>query len=287
MGFPQISSRFVDKEGRIDQAWLQLLIMLWNRTGGQTGADASDFQYSDGQILGVLEAVRDELSDLEAARPPATPADPSTDLVRPPIDFGDLLSRIQSVESIVPGLGRMLAEVQQQLQDAALAPPPTELDRQLLQDATLGVPPQAPLLCETGSWTPVLTFATPGDLTVAYAADGQIGRLTKIGDLIVAYGRIVTSTFTHTTAAGNMQITGLPYAAMAVAAFNFSGKLAWAGITKANYTEVAVFLDSGASTITAKASGSGQAVSNIAAADMPTAGTVQLEFVLAYKAAQP
>lgn len=38
-GFPQIGSPFVNEGGRINQAWLQLLIALWNRTGGGMGMD--------------------------------------------------------------------------------------------------------------------------------------------------------------------------------------------------------------------------------------------------------
>ena len=38
-GFPQIGSPFVELHaGRIQQAWLQLLISLWNRTGGGPGS---------------------------------------------------------------------------------------------------------------------------------------------------------------------------------------------------------------------------------------------------------
>jgi hypothetical protein len=41
-GFPQISAPFLDqKTGIINQTWLQLLIALWNRTGGGMG-DISD-----------------------------------------------------------------------------------------------------------------------------------------------------------------------------------------------------------------------------------------------------
>ena len=36
-GFPQISLPFVTQTGNITQTWLQLLISLWNRTGGGSG----------------------------------------------------------------------------------------------------------------------------------------------------------------------------------------------------------------------------------------------------------
>lgn len=94
MQFPQIGSRFVDKEGRIDQAWLQLLITIWNRTGTEQGTPSTDIQYDDSQVNAQLLALRDELQgiptmpapdvlsdvlrrldDLEARQPAAAPAD--------------------------------------------------------------------------------------------------------------------------------------------------------------------------------------------------------------------
>ncbi len=59
-----------------------------------------------------------------------------------------------------------------------------------------------------GTWTPVFTFVTPGDLSVAYSA--QLGIYTRIG-------RLITVTFylactpTYTTASGGANITGLPF----------------------------------------------------------------------------
>lgn len=268
--FPEINSRFVDPEGRILQGWLQLLISLWNRTGQQQGVTAADIQYNDGQVAGLLAALREELQQQAVAKPPAVSAEAESPLVvPPPYPFGDLLQRIQDAEM------RVEAKANQAL--ATL--------EQLLQDALAGtLPERFPFIPETGSWTPVLTFATPGDLAVTYAADGQTGRYTKLGDEVTLWGRIVTSAFTHTTAAGAMQITGVPVAALNVTSFDFMGKLSWEGITKANYTEVALVLAAGASTLTAQASGSGQALSDIAAADMPTGGTVVLEFTITYKA---
>lgn len=46
-GFPQISSPLVDlRTGIVSQTWLQLLISLWNRTGGQQG-DVQAFSTGD------------------------------------------------------------------------------------------------------------------------------------------------------------------------------------------------------------------------------------------------
>lgn len=62
---------------------------------------------------------------------------------------------------------------------------------------------------EEGTWTPTLTFATPGNLSVAYTT--QSGQYTKIGRRVSVEAVIITSTFTHTTASGQLQITGLPF----------------------------------------------------------------------------
>ena len=131
---------------------------------------------------------------------------------------------------------------------------------------------------EEGTWTPVLTFATAGDLNVAYTT--QLGTYTKIGRLVTAYCEIVTSTFTHTTASGNCQVTGLPFTA--AAGMDYTGSLQWQGVSKANYTDINPQVGAGTAVITFLAHGSGQARDNVAAANMPTTGTVILIFSLSY-----
>jgi hypothetical protein len=59
-------------------------------------------------------------------------------------------------------------------------------------------------------WTPVVTFATPGDLSVSYTAQTAI--YSRIGPLVM-FRVSLSFTATFTTAAGNLQITGLPVAA--------------------------------------------------------------------------
>ncbi len=63
------------------------------------------------------------------------------------------------------------------------------------------------------SWTPVFTFATPGDLSVSYAT--QFGTYTRIGSLVF-YSFVVSCTPTFTTASGLAQITGLPITSFGV-----------------------------------------------------------------------
>ena len=58
---------------------------------------------------------------------------------------------------------------------------------------------------EEGAWTPTLTFATPGDLSVAYAA--QSGAYVRIGKFVLlSFDLQFTPTFT--TASGTLYING-------------------------------------------------------------------------------
>lgn len=72
-------------------------------------------------------------------------------------------------------------------------------------------------LYDVGIWTPELTFETPGNLAIGYST--QRGDYIRLGNLVIAFFNLTTSTFTHTTASGQALITGLPYPANA----NFYG----------------------------------------------------------------
>lgn len=130
---------------------------------------------------------------------------------------------------------------------------------------------------EEGTWTPVITFSTPGDLSVAYSV--QAGTYTKIGRQVTLVASLTTSTFTHSTAAGSLQITGNPFTANASPG-EYVGAVSWQGITKANYTEWKPRLNGATATIDFVGSGSGQSRAALAPADMPTGGTVVLHVVL-------
>lgn len=125
---------------------------------------------------------------------------------------------------------------------------------------------------EEGTWTPAYTYATPGNLTVAYSA--QVGVYTKVGRLVVASFVVVTSTHTHTTASGNNQITGLPFTSANVSSQNAYGPMSWDGITKANYTQTVSRLVVNSAIVDFIASGSGQPAAAVAFGDCPT-GTQQ------------
>lgn len=135
---------------------------------------------------------------------------------------------------------------------------------------------------EEGTWTPVLTFATPGDLSVVYSQ--QIGRYIKIGKKVTLSARIDTSTFTHTTASGAVNVTGVPFASETVTNFFWNGDLAGQGVTKSGYTDFALRIGSNSSIMEGVAMGSGSGFATITAADMPTGGTVILFFGCTYEA---
>jgi hypothetical protein len=62
---------------------------------------------------------------------------------------------------------------------------------------------------EEGSWTPNLSFDTPGNLSIVTSS--TVGTYVKIGKVVIVTFQLFTTTFTHTTASGNLRITGLPF----------------------------------------------------------------------------
>jgi hypothetical protein len=120
---------------------------------------------------------------------------------------------------------------------------------------------------EEGTWTPVLTFATAGDLSVAYSV--QAADYSKVGRLVVVSLSITTSTFTHTTASGNLRITGLPFTVGG--SFNHYGAMLMTGITKASYTNFVLQAVNGQTYLQVQASASAQTASAVGTADAATA----------------
>lgn len=134
---------------------------------------------------------------------------------------------------------------------------------------------------EEGTWTPVFTFATPGNLAVTYSV--QQADYTKIGRVVICNFNLVTSAFTHTTASGIAVISGLPFTATSDANLQIAGSCFWAGITKAGYTQVVPVVASSATGINFIASGSGVAASFVAFGDMPTGGAPQFRGCIVYR----
>jgi hypothetical protein len=133
-----------------------------------------------------------------------------------------------------------------------------------------------------GSWTPDFTFTTPGNL--AKTLSTQAGYYIKIGKLVTVTFNLVASAFTHTTASGDLTMTGLPFTAQNVSNDRWRGTMQFQGVTKAGYTNFTVGPIANTTTATFIASGSGQAVATVTAADMPTGGTVVIQGSVSYVA---
>ncbi|MER9164409.1 hypothetical protein [Mesorhizobium sp. M0715] len=120
---------------------------------------------------------------------------------------------------------------------------------------------------EEGTWTPALTFVTQGNLAVTYG--GQTGTYVKVGKMVSFSFLLIASTFTFTTAAGALQITGLPFGT----AGNFvgAGAVLMQGYTKANFTTLLLETGTnGQQLLYLMACGSGQSRGELAAADIPS-----------------
>lgn len=134
-----------------------------------------------------------------------------------------------------------------------------------------------------GTWTPTLTFATPGDLNVAYTT--RVGIYSKHGRRVTLTCSITTSTFTFSTASGNCEITGMPFTAITSAGTIWQGSMTWQGITKANYTQWNPVIQSAGTFVIFSGMGSGQSATSLQTGDMPSAGTVIINFTISYETA--
>ena len=133
---------------------------------------------------------------------------------------------------------------------------------------------------EPQPWTPQLTFTTPGDLAVVYST--QLGYAWRLGNIVVAIGSLVTSTFTYTTAAGNNRITGFPVAAKAGTGLVQVGTCLADGWTKANYTQAELGLSSGSTIANLRLAGSGQPLFIATTAEMPSGTQQTRHFCMTY-----
>ena len=134
------------------------------------------------------------------------------------------------------------------------------------------------------AWTPTLTAATPGDISVTYSV--RLGRYTPIGGMVWLHCLIETSAFTHTTATGDLQISGLPFAAKTDTGLVHVGALAISGWNPATaYTWITCKIDSGASLLKFLQGADNVAVAEMQIGDLPTGGTPSLAADIFYRAA--
>lgn len=117
---------------------------------------------------------------------------------------------------------------------------------------------------KNGAWTPVVTFVTPGDLSVSYST--QTGVYSQIGNICNVHFQLVF-TPTYTTASGNLTITGAPVTAVN----NILGAAASSLVTfAAGKTAIAATMIGGASTISIYQYGSGLAINFLSTTNLAT-----------------
>lgn len=121
----------------------------------------------------------------------------------------------------------------------------------------------------TGTCTPTVTFATPGDLAVTYGL--QFCNYTVIGNRAFVSMRIATASFTYTTASGLIRIAGLPFAA---ASSSETLSAIFGGYTAVGYSQVAAETTSGQSYLQITAGGSGVAPTGIGSGQVASGGAL-------------
>jgi len=131
---------------------------------------------------------------------------------------------------------------------------------------------------EEGTWTPSVTFVTPGDLNIVLATGA--GSYTRIGNKIICRFYISTSTFTHTTASGDLRVNGLPFVVGGISAAG--GGMRFNNFTKAGYTQFVPEAIPGVSYLRVACGGSGVGVQQLTAADTPSGGTLVLIGTIIY-----
>jgi len=128
---------------------------------------------------------------------------------------------------------------------------------------------------DEGEWSPSLSFATPGDQSIAYST--QLGYYTRIGNLVHVVGRLQTSTFTHSTASGNLQITGLPFTVSSTGAvLKFTGTAAMQTFTLSNSGMLTFSLTGGQTYGTLTSTRSAAGITTLTTAHVATGATVLL-----------
>jgi len=133
---------------------------------------------------------------------------------------------------------------------------------------------------EEGTWTPVLSCGTAGDLAITYT--NQAGVYQRIGNRCTIAFNIVTSAFTWTTASGNVKITGLPFNANATISSNI-GAVLFSGFTAVGYTQMVASVNPANSSINLSISGTGLAASIATIAQFPSGGSVILRGLVSYQ----
>lgn len=130
-------------------------------------------------------------------------------------------------------------------------------------------------------WSPVFTFATPGDLSVVYST--QNGYQTRVGSMITA-SFFLSCTPTFTTASGKLNITGLTVSSSSSSGYAAVGNILTSSFAfPAGRTSPFCTLFSGTTVITCGASGSGVSNGDITATEFISGNGILLIGTITYQ----
>ena len=131
-----------------------------------------------------------------------------------------------------------------------------------------------------GTWTPVFTFSTPGNLSVAYTT--QVGFYTRIGNIVQVNFRLVC-TPTYTTASQGLIITGLPFTSNSTAN-NFA--IGTANLSSVAYpvlcTNVCSIITNSSAQIQLQGNGSNTAAVTFSVSQFPTGVVASMSVTISY-----
>ncbi|RLB44771.1 MAG: hypothetical protein DRH30_00515 [Deltaproteobacteria bacterium] len=133
---------------------------------------------------------------------------------------------------------------------------------------------------DVGTFTPDITFATPGDLATTVLNAG--GAYERFGDMVFIEGKIALSAFTHSTASGALRVTGLPFSVRNNFNYRTVGSVIAKGWTNTGVRSLSAYLTPNTTYILLRYSGSGINHSNLGHTHFLSGATVEIWFSAAY-----
>lgn len=132
-----------------------------------------------------------------------------------------------------------------------------------------------------GVWSPTITCATPGNLTVAYGL--QEGRYELWDGWVWLMWELETTTFTHSTASGEFQLIGLPKTPVSFG-MKYAGTIPiWSGFSAAAWNNIGCYVEHGHDHIHFMKMKSGQTSVAVDIDDWNSGTTVHLHGIIRYR----
>lgn len=200
---PDVGTPVFDANGYMNPVWHQFFFMLLRRTGGTDGVDAIE----QGKLIqaNTVRIGADEALLASMVAPSIRPAPATPESMVWPHGVHDEAELHAPATTLLNGF--MSAADKAKL-DGLAAP-------------------------EFGTWTPSITFTTPGDLAVSYAT--RSGSYVKIGNMVMLQFHVDTTSFTYTTAVGALVVTGQPFANGV--SQHYVGSMSFQGLNRVGYTQ--------------------------------------------------